>query len=91
VTTAAPANDEIILTVPEGRHLCNDRQHRSLGRLAEVIVTFGQLGIPGTPREAFWPECWGRSYPMCSPCWEATRQIVQKARPHLVIRDNAQP
>jgi hypothetical protein len=91
VTTPPLGRDEITLTTPEGRHLCNDRQHRNLGRLAEAIVTFGQLGIPGTPREAFWPECWGRSYPMCSPCWDTTRQIAAKARPNLVIRDSTQP
>ena len=49
MTTPAPGHDQITLTVPDGRHLCHDRQHRNLGRLAEVIVTFGQLGIPGHP------------------------------------------
>ena len=82
-----PGHDQITLTVPQGRCLCNDRQHRNLGTLADVIVTFGQLGVPGTPRDAFWPECWGRSYPMCSPCWETTRQTAAKARPHLTITD----
>jgi len=86
VTITPPGRDEITLAIPSGRHLCSDRAHRDLGRLADVIVTFGQLGVPGTPRQAYWPECWGRSYPMCSGCWEATRQIVVKARPHLVIR-----
>jgi len=89
--TPAPGHDKITLTVPEGRHLCNDRQHRNLGRLADVIVTFGQLGTPGTPRQAFWPECWGRSYPMCSPCWQTTRQIARKARPNLAIHEADQP
>ena len=86
MTTTPPGHDQITLARPEGRHLCNDRQHRNLSRLAVVIVTFGQLGIPGTPRDAFWPECWGRSFPMCGPCWETARQIAQKARPNLVIR-----
>ena len=88
--TIPPGHNQITLTAPEGQHLCNDRQHRNLGRLAEVIVTFGQLGIPGTPREAFWPECWGRSYPMCGPCWKATRETAQQARPHLAIQDATQ-
>ena len=57
MTITPPSLDEITLTVPDGRHLCQDRQHRNLGRLAGVIVTFGQLGIPGTPRDAFWPGC----------------------------------
>ena len=91
MTTTPPGHDEITLAIPGGRHLCSDRAHRNLGRLADVIVTFGQLGTPGTPREAFWPEVWGRTYPMCHPCWQATRQIAAKARPHLVIRDAAEP
>ncbi len=88
--TTRPGHDQIILTRPEGRHLCTDRHHRNLGRLAEVIVTFGQLGVPGTPREAFWPECWGRSYAMCGPCWKGAREITRKARPVLVIHDLTQ-
>lgn len=91
MTASAPDHDEITLTVPQGRCLCNDRAHRNLGTLAEVIVTFGQLGVPGTPRDAFWPESWGRSYPMCGQCWEPTRQIAAKARPHLVITGPVQP
>ena len=90
MTIPPPGHDEIILTTPQGRCLCNDRQHRNLGKLAEVIVAFGRLGIPGTTRDAFWPECWGHSYPMCSPCWETTRQIPDKARPHLAITDLTQ-
>jgi len=91
VTASAPGYDQITLTIPDGQHLCQDRHHRNRGRLADVIVTFGQLGIPGTPRDAFWPETWGRSYPMCSPCWDTTREVVQKHRPNLVIHDTTQP
>ena len=90
MTASRPGHDEITLAVAEGRHLCNDRQHRTLGKLADVVVIFGQFGIPGTPRDAFWPECWGHSYPMCAPCWENTRQVAQKARPNLVIRDTTE-
>jgi len=91
VTTAPPGHDEIVLAVPSGRHLCSDRAHRNAGRLADVVVSFGRLGVPGTPREAFWPECWGRSYPMCGACWENTGQVAAKARPQLVIRDATRP
>jgi hypothetical protein len=91
VTIAAPGHDEIILTVPGAPHLCNDRAHRNQGRPAQVIVIFGQLGVPGTPRDAFWPECWGRSYPMCATCWQATRQAAARARLHLVITGPVQP
>lgn len=54
---------------------------------AQVIVTLGQMGTPGQYREAVWLECWGRSYPMCGPCWEATRQVAGSRRPGLVITD----
>ena len=91
MTTTPPGPNEITLAIPGGRHLCSDRAHRNAGRLADVIVSFGRLGTPGPPRVAFWPGCWGRSYPMCSACWEATRQIALKARPHLVIRDTTPP
>jgi hypothetical protein len=43
------------------------------------------MGTPGQYREAVWLECWGKSYPMCQPCWEATRQVAQAHRPALVI------
>jgi len=85
VTATAPGHDEIVLAAPEGRCLCHDRRHRSLGKLADVIVTFGQLGVPGTPRDACWPECWGRSYPMCGQCWDSVLLVVRKARPGLVV------
>ena len=91
MTSPAPGHDEITLALPGGRHLCSDRAHRNAGRLADVIVSFGQLGVPGTPRQAFWPEVWRRSYPMCAGCWETTRQIAGKARPHLVIRGTTRP
>ena len=91
MSTTVPGHDQITVSVPGGRHLCHDRAHRNAGRLADVIVTFGQLGSPGTPRQALWPEAWGRSYPMCHPCWEATRQTAANARPHLVIRDAPEP
>jgi len=75
VSAARPGYDEITLTIPRSRHLCSDRAHRRLGRLAYVIVIFGQLGDPRLPRECLWRECWGSSYPMCSACWENARQI----------------
>jgi hypothetical protein len=48
-------------------------------------VTLGQMGAPGQHREAVWMEAWGRSYPMCGPCWQATRHVAQARRPALVI------
>ena len=87
-----PGHDEIALTVSGAPHLCNDRSHHNQGRLAQVIVTFGQLGVPGTPRDGCWPECWGRSYPMCGQCWDSVARAVRKARPGLAVtgpEDNA--
>ena len=48
-------------------------------------MTLGQMGTPGQHREAVWIECWGKSYLMCGPCWDATRQVAQARRPNLVI------
>jgi hypothetical protein len=81
-----PGHDQIVVSAPAGHHLCNSRAHAALGCLAEVIVTFGQLGTRWH-RDALWQDSWGRSYAMCAGCWQQTRQIVQSHRPGLVIRD----
>ena len=81
-----PGPDEIIVSRPQARLPCNDRGHRSMGILAEVLVTFGQFGSH-QQRDAFWPEVWGRSFPLCGECWPATRDVVQHVRPGLVIRE----
>ena len=86
----APGADEIVLSGPDGRALCTDRQHRSSGRPAAVIVTFGQLADPGGHTSGpgtLWPECWGRSFAMCPECWERPRRLVAAARPGLAVRD----
>ena len=80
----APGRDEIIVTAPGGRQVCNSREHARLGVLAEVVVTFGALGTRWQPG-ALWQDCWGRSFPMCGECWDPTRQVAQIARPALVI------
>ena len=85
-----PGPDEICLSAPGARAFCQDREHRSRGRPAEVVVTFGRLADPGSYRHgpgALWPECWGRSYAMCAQCWERTRRLAAAARPGLAIRD----
>jgi hypothetical protein len=69
-----------------GRCLCNSREHAQLGCLANVIVTFGRPGIRFHP-DALWPECWGRSYPLCTECWDTARQIAHRRRPALVITE----
>jgi hypothetical protein len=81
----APGRDQIAVTSPAARTLCHSREHARLGVLAAVVVTFGQLGTTTWGKDALWPGCWGRSYPMCGECWDTTRQVAQRARPGLVI------
>jgi hypothetical protein len=45
----APGLDEIVVAAPPGRCLCSSRDHTQLGCLAEVIVTFGDLGTRWQP------------------------------------------
>ena len=71
------------MSPPEGRHLCHSLARQAMGRLAEVIVTFGRLGA-GWP-DALWPDCWYRWYPMCAQCRETTRQVTEQHRPALVF------
>jgi hypothetical protein len=49
-STPAPRHDEIIVTAPDGRTACNSREHARLGVLAEVVVTFGELGTRWAPQ-----------------------------------------
>lgn len=87
---AQPERDQITLTSPRGRHLCNSREHREAARLADVIVTFGTLANPGSTAfspDALWPECWGVAYPMCSECWEVTHTVAAARHPALAVRD----
>ena len=67
----APGHDEILVTGPAARTLCHSRQHARLGCLAEVLITFGELGTKWQ-RDALWQDCWGRSYAMCAECWDTT-------------------
>jgi hypothetical protein len=85
-----PGFDEITVTAPDGRHLCHSLGHSRAGRLADAMVTFGQLGTRWH-REALWQESWGRTYAMCGACWDNTRRIAQTHRPGLVIHDHRAP
>jgi hypothetical protein len=85
-----PGPDEIVLSPPAGE-LCSSLEHRRAGRPAQVIVTLGQMGTTDQHRQSLWLEAWGRSYPMCGPCWEATRQVAASHRPGLVITGPAAP
>ena len=86
----APGHDEIVVAAPAGDRLCNTLQHARQGCLAEVIVTFGELGTRWR-RDALWQDSWGRSYPMCAECWDTTRRIARQARPGLVVTDATRP
>jgi hypothetical protein len=74
-------HDEIIVTAPDGRQVCHSRGHARLGVLAEVVVTFGELGTRWQP-DAVFQDCWGRS---CGECWQAAREVAEARRSALVI------
>ena len=76
-----------MLAAPGTADLCSSLEHRRAGRPAQVVVTLGQMGTPDQDRAALWLEAWGRSYPMCGPCWDATHQVARARRPGLVITD----
>ncbi len=80
-----PGPDEIVLSAPAAGEVCSSLQHRRAGRPAQVVVTLGQMGTADQHHEALWLEAWGKSYPVCGPCWDATRQVAQARRPNLVI------
>ncbi len=86
----APGHDEIIVAAPDGRQVCHSRGHARLGVLAEVVVSFGDLGTRWQPGAVF-PDCWGHSYPMCGECWQAAREVAQARRPALIITGTTTP
>ncbi len=80
----APGHDQIMVAAAAGRTVCHARGHARLGVLAEVVVTFGELGTRWQPG-ALWQDSWGQSYTMCPECWATTRQVAEACRPGLVI------
>jgi len=80
-----PGPEEIAPPAPAPGEVCSALEHRRADRAAQVVVTLGQMGTPDQHREALWLEVWGKSYPMCGPCWQATRQVARACRPGLVI------
>jgi hypothetical protein len=90
VTTSYPGHDEIIVTAPDGDTLCNSLGCARAGRAAQVIATFGTLNDPGAgyhDRGALWRESWHQPIPLCTDCWQQTRQVAAKYRPGLVVID----
>ena len=84
-----PGPDQIVLSAPDAGELCSSLEHRRAGRPAQVVVTLGPMGTADHYRAALWLECWGKSYPMCGPCWDATRQVAQAHRPSLTSTGTA--
>ena len=84
MTAPQPGPDEVIVAAADGR-LCNSLGCANAGQRAEVLVSFGSFGSHWE-HDAFWPECWGRTYPMCTGCWKLTRAALQRARPDLNVR-----
>lgn len=84
MTPLGPGPDEVITSAPDGQ-LCNSRSCANARRAADVLVTFGTFGSHWD-RTPFWPECWGRTYPMCDPCWTRTWAVLQRSRPDLTVR-----
>jgi hypothetical protein len=84
VTAPQPGPDEVIVSAADGR-LCNSLGCANDGQAAEVLVTFGTFGSHWE-RDATWPECWGRTYPMCTECWKLTCAALQRARPNLTVQ-----
>jgi hypothetical protein len=86
----SPGHDEIIVAAVAGRHLCSSREHARLGRLAEVIVVFGELGTRWH-KDALWQDLWSRSFVLCGECWQAARQVAESRRPGLVVTQASRP
>jgi hypothetical protein len=90
VTTSYPGYDEVTLTTPDSPRPCNSLACARAGRLAELIVTYGVLNDPGAgyhDRGALWRESWHQPVPMCTDCWDSSRQVAIKYRPGLVVCD----
>ena len=83
----APGHDEIIMTASAASAVCHSREHARLGVLAEVVVTFGELGTRWQP-DALFQDCWGRSYPMCG---DAGRRPAQSPRPAARLSSSPAP
>src|SRR5215472_17778876 len=73
-----PGPDEILLTASGEGDLCHALACRRAGTAAQVVVTFGDLGVTWQ-RDALWQDSWGRSYAMCQDCWQQTRRVAEQA------------
>jgi hypothetical protein len=85
-----PGHDEIVVAPPAAEYLCNSREHARTGVVAEVVVTFGELGTRWQ-KDALWQGNWGRSFALCRRCWGAIRVVAQERRPGLVVTEISLP
>lgn len=81
MTAPRPGPDEILVRAADGR-LRNGPGCANGSRAADVLVTFGSHW----ERNATWPGCWSRTYPMCTGCWKLTRAASQPARPDMTVQ-----
>jgi hypothetical protein len=86
----APGYDEITVAKPPGRSLCSNRQHRRLYVLAEVVITFGELGV-AWQKDALWFHNWGKSFSLCRECFDAVIGVACRCRPGLRITGTTPP
>lgn len=84
-----PGRDEITVTAVGGRHLCFARKCRDLGKLADVIVIFGELG--SGHGDALWKQVWNTSQAMCTDCLNLALAVITARRPHVVVHDSRTP
>ena len=83
-----PGTDEIVVTAPAPGTSCNTLTCKHQGRLADLVITYGQLGTHPWDKDSLWPGSWGRSYPQCRPCWDSIRDVAETHRPGLVVTDH---
>jgi hypothetical protein len=86
----APGDDEILVTRPPGRALCSNREHRRLYVLAEVVITFGELGT-AWQKDALWFHNWHKSFSLCRTCFDTVIAVAREHRPGLVLVDATTP
>jgi hypothetical protein len=85
-----PGYDEILVTEPPAAALCSNAEHRRLYVLAEVVVTFGELGV-AWQKSALWQMNWHKSFSLCGKCLGNVLEVARGLRPGLRITGTACP
>jgi len=81
-----PGVDEIIVSPPWGQRYCARLDHTVTSTPARLVVTFGAPGVVG--RAVLFPGCPGRSYPLCTQCFDDTRHLARTVWAGLTLRDH---